>query len=821
MDPFSLTVGVLGIVAAAQACLKTIKKRVGASAMSSAEIEGMMKTLYEIHGVMGSFKTHLELHDDDEDRLESLQYLMPVMNRSSEALQIVKDYVNSGRTEKAFRGVKFDKQLKLSLKRLDDASEIFSMAVVSNQQLIMMRVNKYLSLMNHTDDLYLDTRAWLASQDDNNINSQLHERNLAARKDGSGGWLLDQANFQSWLMTKENGPQTNIWLRGSPGVGKSFLCSTAIEHVSKNLQEICLYYFYRFDDQPEAGSSPGVGAAALLVDQLLRHFWQRDQRIATLEHGTTPKSEPVSVYLFLDGLDEIKDPHAAVDILTFFETLGEEPSVVHKTWISSRDTNVLMIHLGQWPVVNVDKYGEIDVKDFLTLAVPKLENGVEKSQQVEGLPLDEWVLQKLQEKARSNFLYAKLMVEWLQEDVFTIDEVIDFIKSRVPNNIAEMYKRIFRQYQEDQHKYIRYEAFQMHKSKKFIIADAVCASASEFVVLSSSLEKSGEMSLETWDLGALNAPRCVSRDTVLASKVDFQADAGQCIAFSSSIAKLLHDTKGSDSTTIFGQRTHANFEPITTDVDMRDGIIVVASRNVRKSLRNQPIKKNANGRKATKVSQGLESDSSEMESDDDSDDGYSTCSTDENSAYETCSEGSTERESDESSDEMTRDDLDSDEQSDESSDAPSDEETDEDERDIEPADDEAEARVEERQTPKQRLVVNRHQLQESSLELEADLLKQKQQTRPTYPGMPSRIRDPKDCITANVSVYNITSGQVARMFHYEHDTAVTCMLYHSPPVLHPNKTLFVWPLGGGEVLFADFEEKTYFIRATMPTTKDM
>lgn len=32
------------------------------------------------------------------------------------------------------------------------------------------------------------------------------------------------------------------------------------------------------------------------------------------------------------------------------------------------------------------------------------------------------------------------------------------------------------------------EAFQMHKSKKFIIADAVCASASEFVVLSSSLE---------------------------------------------------------------------------------------------------------------------------------------------------------------------------------------------------------------------------------------------------------------------------------------------------------------------------------------------
>lgn len=47
------------------------------------------------------------------------------------------------------------------------------------------------------------------------------------------------------------------------------------------------------------------------------------------------------------------------------------------------------------------------------------------------------------------------MAEWLKEDVFTIDDVITFIKSRVPNNIAEMYKRIFRQYQKDQHRYIR------------------------------------------------------------------------------------------------------------------------------------------------------------------------------------------------------------------------------------------------------------------------------------------------------------------------------------------------------------------------------
>lgn len=49
------------------------------------------------------------------------------------------------------------------------------------------------------------------------------------------------------------------------------------------------------------------------------------------------------------------------------------------------------------------------------------------------------------------------MVEWLKDGVFTIDEATAFIKSRVPNPFTEIYNRIFLQYNEDQHKYIRYE----------------------------------------------------------------------------------------------------------------------------------------------------------------------------------------------------------------------------------------------------------------------------------------------------------------------------------------------------------------------------
>ena len=45
------------------------------------------------------------------------------------------------------------------------------------------------------------------------------------------------------------------------------------------------------------------------------------------------------------------------------------------------------------------------------------------------------------------------------------------------------------------------------------------------------------------------------------------------------------------------------------------------------------------------------------------------------------------------------------------------------------------------------------------------------------------------------------------------------MLYQSPPVIHPTKPLVVWPLCGGDVLFADIEGKSYFVRRARTTTR--
>lgn len=81
-----------------------------------------------------------------------------------------------------------------------------------------------------------------------------------------------------------------------------------------------------------------------------------------------------------------------------------------------------------------------------------------------------------------------------------------------------------------------------------------------------------------------------------------------------------------------------------------------------------------------------------------------------------------------------------------------------------------------------------------------------------------RLSERSNMINASLNVYDIRSGHPVRLFHFRQDLPV--MLYSSPPALHPSKSLVAWPLGGGDVLFADYMSNTYFIRGAVPNTQD-
>lgn len=67
-----------------------------------------------------------------------------------------------------------------------------------------------------------------------------------------------------------------------------------------------------------------------------------------------------------------------------------------------------------------------------------------------------------------------------------------------------------------------------------------------------------------------------------------------------------------------------------------------------------------------------------------------------------------------------------------------------------------------------------------------------------------------------LTIYNLQSGHPVQIFQYSQRLPIT--LYDSPPVIHPTDPLVVWPLCGGEVLFANFQDKTYFVRKARPST---
>ena len=95
----------------------------------------MVTALYGFNGAVKTFQTHLEIYEDDEVRLRSLEYLKPALRRCEEALNIVKDFVEkAGFIGKHVIGPNIDRKLKPSLKALDRAKELFMLALHADQQ---------------------------------------------------------------------------------------------------------------------------------------------------------------------------------------------------------------------------------------------------------------------------------------------------------------------------------------------------------------------------------------------------------------------------------------------------------------------------------------------------------------------------------------------------------------------------------------------------------------------------------------------------------------------------------------------------------------
>lgn len=135
MDGLSLAASVIAVIQLAGSCLKLSRKFLGPSEFGSSDLTSMTTALYSFNGAVKSFQTHLEIYEDDEARLSSLEYLKPALKQCEEALYIIKDFVEkSGFIGNYIIGPRFDRKLKTFLKALDGAKELFVLALHADQQ---------------------------------------------------------------------------------------------------------------------------------------------------------------------------------------------------------------------------------------------------------------------------------------------------------------------------------------------------------------------------------------------------------------------------------------------------------------------------------------------------------------------------------------------------------------------------------------------------------------------------------------------------------------------------------------------------------------
>lgn len=64
----------------------------------------------------------------------SLDSLKSVIEQSAKSVQLSKEHFSSGLAARSLRGAKFDKKLRASLKSPEDASKLFNMSELADQQ---------------------------------------------------------------------------------------------------------------------------------------------------------------------------------------------------------------------------------------------------------------------------------------------------------------------------------------------------------------------------------------------------------------------------------------------------------------------------------------------------------------------------------------------------------------------------------------------------------------------------------------------------------------------------------------------------------------
>lgn len=186
---------------------------------------------------------------------------------------------------------------------------------------------------------------WLKPSDVNETHRMAYEK----RYPETGTWLFKDPDFMTWF----SDPNSLLWLNGFAGTGKSVLCSTVIEFVSRyraTHSSIGLAFFYfTFSDESKQNESVMLRTLCWqLAGQVENGDEELDCLLCRRKTGLPAPMVMVDylrrllqkfqhVYVILDALDECPQNGARVNVLETLEAMRKWSLQGLHLFVTSRD----------------------------------------------------------------------------------------------------------------------------------------------------------------------------------------------------------------------------------------------------------------------------------------------------------------------------------------------------------------------------------------------------------------------------------------------------------------------------------------------------
>ncbi|KAK5053766.1 hypothetical protein LTR84_001727 [Exophiala bonariae] len=278
------------------------------------------------------------------------------------------------------------------------------------------RLNTTLALAASTDHLKIaiahraetkaikdDTSALLQHQDSTQdkkdrktifqwLNAPNAETNLIVARSkrcaSTGGWILNDPNYQRWLDT----PQSLLWVSGIPGGGKTILCASMIEDiVAKNPQSPRTATVYFFVDSNDHTKRNVLGFLKSVLLQLaatsLTVYWKlksyHDELADKQSHQqASPPTEDRLLEIFKDSImcyqtfyliiDALDESSAVEDFLHMVKSLREINHTQIWQLVTSRPTGIITSAMESISPVNISLDSavvQVDIETYVERSV--------------------------------------------------------------------------------------------------------------------------------------------------------------------------------------------------------------------------------------------------------------------------------------------------------------------------------------------------------------------------------------------------------------------------------------------------------------------